>query len=48
MTYHNGQKFSTIDEDNDKAQGQCASLGAWWYCISIKLNQFKRYSSGLL
>ncbi|XP_054729645.1 ficolin-1-like [Anastrepha obliqua] len=31
--YHDGQKFSTFDQDNDEAKENCAEIwhGAWWY-----------------
>ena len=44
---HNGQKFSTYDNDNDKFSGNCAAQfdsaknnGGWWYryCWLINLN----------
>ena len=44
---HNGQKFSTYDNDNDKYSGNCAKQttntkdnGGWWYnnCWHINLN----------
>ena len=44
---HNGQKFSTYDNDNDKSSGNCAAQanrakdnGGWWYnqCWNINLN----------
>ncbi|XP_067343804.1 microfibril-associated glycoprotein 4-like isoform X2 [Channa argus] len=33
LTYHSGQKFSTLDKDQDSARGNCARsyLGAFWY-----------------
>ena len=33
MTYHNGNMFSTKDNDNDNASHNCAISfhGAWWY-----------------
>ena len=33
LTYHSGQKFSTIDRDYDTTSGHCATSynGAWWY-----------------
>lgn len=42
MTYHNGEKFSTRDQDNDNWDKHCAQsyLGAWWYksCHYANLN----------
>uniref|UniRef100_A0A182WM35 Fibrinogen C-terminal domain-containing protein n=1 Tax=Anopheles minimus TaxID=112268 RepID=A0A182WM35_9DIPT len=42
LTYSNGMKFSTFDEDNDEGGGQCAVVyhGAWWYksCYYSNLN----------
>ena len=42
LDYHNGMKFSTRDNDNDKHSINCAQIdrGAWWfrYCISSHLN----------
>lgn len=33
LSYHNGMKYTTKDEDNDKSQWNCATIekGAWWY-----------------
>jgi len=42
LTGHDGHMFSTYDEDNDVAGGNCATTyhGAWWYtsCHSSNLN----------
>jgi len=45
LTYHNGSKLSTKDEDNDDMPTvNCATLykGAWWYggtgCFESNLN----------
>ncbi|XP_061176962.1 fibrinogen C domain-containing protein 1-B-like [Saccostrea echinata] len=43
LTYHNGMRFSTKDQDNDiKSDGSCSILrhGAWWYknCLHSNLN----------
>ncbi|KAL5518041.1 hypothetical protein EMCRGX_G003709 [Ephydatia muelleri] len=42
MSYHNGMKFSTYDQDNDMANENCAQSykGAWWYkyCHESNLN----------
>ena len=44
LTYHNGRKFSTKDQDNDVSSGNCATYlvtqGAWWYvdCRLSNLN----------
>ena len=48
MAYHNGQKFSTYDQDNDVFGRNCAVMfkGAWWYngCHHSNLNG--QYLSG--
>ena len=33
LTYHNGQRFSTQDRDNDSNPGECAVTikGPWWH-----------------
>ena len=44
LTYHNGRKFSTKDQDNDFSAINCAAdqamQGAWWYgdCRTSNLN----------
>ena len=46
---HNGQKFSTRDEDNDNTGGNCANYwkGAWWFnsCMQSHLNAPYSYTS---
>uniref|UniRef100_A0A182WM15 Fibrinogen C-terminal domain-containing protein n=1 Tax=Anopheles minimus TaxID=112268 RepID=A0A182WM15_9DIPT len=48
LTYSNGMKFSTFDEDNDKGSGQCAVVyhGAWWYNACYHSNLNAKYSPG--
>lgn len=42
MRYHNGQKFSTPDKDNDVTTNHCAAVfkSGWWYksCKHANLN----------
>ena len=42
MAYHNGQQFSTYDNDNDQCACNCALIhqGGWWYnsCYYANLN----------
>ena len=42
LDYHNGQKFTAKDNDNDNYSGNCAVIrfGAWWYktCQHSNLN----------
>ena len=37
---HNGMKFSTPDNDNNKSSGNCATRSGWWYnnCRYININ----------
>ncbi|CAH1798503.1 unnamed protein product [Owenia fusiformis] len=48
MTYHNGQQFTTYDQDNDMSSGNCASTfkGAWWYKSCHNSNLFGLYVKG--
>ena len=42
VAYHNGLKFSSFDQDNDKSSNNCASnfRGGWWFqsCYIFNLN----------
>ncbi|GFS08385.1 ficolin-1 [Elysia marginata] len=42
LSYHNGLKFSTVDQDNDSSSRHCAQTydGGWWYgdCYRANLN----------
>ena len=42
METHDGQAFSTLDQDNDPYVGHCAQVcrGGWWYntCLNANLN----------
>ena len=48
MAYQNGVKFTTKDQDNDHAGGNCAVSfkGAWWYRACHALNLNGQYLSG--
>ena len=41
--WHNGMKFTTLDNDNDKSSGNCAVVlnDGWWYnnCNYIDINR---------
>ena len=43
FAYHNGMKFSTTDNDNDRYSGYCAAYlkSGWWYnsCDQININR---------
>ena len=44
FAYHNGMKFSTPENDNDKRSGNCAAKykSGWWYndhCYHININR---------
>jgi len=47
LTWHNGMKFSTPDNDNDKWYHNCAasSKSGWWYnsCLRININRQPPY-----
>ncbi|XP_028423225.1 microfibril-associated glycoprotein 4 isoform X2 [Perca flavescens] len=49
LTYHNGQKFSTFDKDQDNNGGNCArsALGAFWYntCHTANPNGVYRWGA---
>ncbi|XP_078100880.1 microfibril-associated glycoprotein 4-like [Sander vitreus] len=49
LSYHNGQMFSTFDEDQDSYSGNCArsNLGAFWYnsCHNTNPNGVYRWGA---
>ena len=49
LSYNNGQKFSTIDRDNDESGGHCAELyyGAWWYRNCSQSSLLGEYLGGV-
>ncbi|OXA46247.1 Techylectin-5B [Folsomia candida] len=52
LDYHNGQQFTTIDNDNDKSVNKsCAAIykGGWWYqtCHKAALNSIYNNSSAV-
>uniref|UniRef100_A0A673FFS4 Microfibril-associated glycoprotein 4-like n=1 Tax=Sinocyclocheilus rhinocerous TaxID=307959 RepID=A0A673FFS4_9TELE len=40
LSFHNGQKFTTLDKDQDVREGNCAKLrlGAFWYKDCLETN----------
>ena len=50
LAYHNGMYFSTLDRDNDKNGGSCATSyqGAWWYNNCYYSNLNAKYKTGQL
>ena len=50
FAYHNGMKFSTPDNDNDKNSGNCAASAknGWWFknCNNIDINRQPPYVNG--
>ena len=48
FSYHDNQKFSTFDRDNDKSLENCAEKhhGAWWYKSCHEVNLNGRYYDG--
>lgn len=47
MAYHNGMKFSTTDQDNDKSGNCVENYGPWWHksCCHSALN--RKFNSNL-
>ena len=56
LTFHNGSRFSTYDNDNDAWSDSCAQTrtGAWWYndCDRSNLNgeyfHYSKYSNDVI
>ena len=48
LSIHNGMKFSTKDQDNDRYSSSCATRfkGAWWYIDCHNSNLNGQYLSG--
>jgi len=50
LSYHDGCRFSTHDQDNDDWYGDCATdgRGGWWYyrCDRVNLNQPYKHGGG--
>ena len=48
LAYHNGRPFTTRDQDNDRAGGNCAQSykGAWWYSVCHDSNLNGLYHGG--
>ena len=49
LKYQNGVKFSTLDEDYDTDQRNCAAAyhGAWWYKDCHQSNLNGKYHNGV-
>ena len=49
LTVHGGAKFSTLDEDYDTDNGNCAATyhGGWWYKDCHHSNLNGKYHDGL-
>ena len=48
LAHHNGQMFSTYDQDHDSSGSNCAVLnrGAWWYKACHRANLNGEYFTG--